>query len=423
MNLVVTLEYRFVRTLDGKVWTKTTFSHRFWQRYLEVFGAVRVVARTHEVKDISGDFKRVDGDSVSFVAVPFYVGPWQYSLKSKEVCGSVKGAVHPKDAVIMRVPSQLAVVLIPHLRKAQHPFGLEVVGDPCDVFAPGAVRHPLRPFFRWWFSRQLRGHCSLAAATAYVTKYALQRRYPPKAGAQSFHYSNVELTEEFFPSLHESGIFSTHYSGVEPTHKAYRFLCAPALSWKRPFALVTIGSLEQLYKGTDVLIDAVAGCVQYGLDLRLIIVGGGRYKSGLEARAAARGLRERVYFTGELPAGEAIRAQLDQADVFVLPSKTEGIPRAMIEAMAQGLPCIGTTVGGIPELLPSEDMVPPGDALALAKKIHEVLSDPGRMGRMSERNLVKAREYREENLREQRIQFYNYVKQMTEEWQRMKGIL
>ena len=93
----------------------------------------------------------------------------------------------------------------------------------------------------------------------------------------------------------------------------------------------------------------------------------------------------------------------------------------MIEAMARALPCIGSTVGGIPELLPLEDLVPPGDAAALARKIREVVIDPGRMARMSTRNLEKAREYREDALRERRVAFYQNIRNQTETWVRTLG--
>jgi glycosyltransferase involved in cell wall biosynthesis len=88
----------------------------------------------------------------------------------------------------------------------------------------------------------------------------------------------------------------------------------------------------------------------------------------------------------------------------------------MIEAMARALPCIGSTVGGIPELLPPEDMVPPGDADALARKISEIVSDPQRLQQMSARNLARAGDFQEDVLRERRIEFYRYVRDRTEEW-------
>ena len=89
----------------------------------------------------------------------------------------------------------------------------------------------------------------------------------------------------------------------------------------------------------------------------------------------------------------------------------------MIEAMARGLPCIGSTVGGIPELLSENDMVPPGDVIALARKIQEVVQDPQRMVAMSRRNLEKAREYRDEVPQQRRIEFYQYVREVNKRWQ------
>jgi glycosyltransferase involved in cell wall biosynthesis len=140
----------------------------------------------------------------------------------------------------------------------------------------------------------------------------------------------------------------------------------------------------------------------------------------LEAQVASLGLGERVHFCGHLLSSALVRYELDRADLFILPSRQEGLPRAMIEAMARSLPCIGSTVGGIPELLPSEDLVPPGDVVALASKIREVVTDSERMAQMSARNLEKAKDYTDQVLCDRRNQFYRYVREMTEKWLREK---
>ena len=398
MRLVLALEHRFDSTPDGVVWTPGTFAHSFWTRYLEVFGQVRVVARVRQVGAVPEDWTRADGEGVSFVAVPHYLGPWQYLLRARQVKGAVRHAVGPTDAVILRVGSQLAAVMGPLLRRMGRPYGVEVIGDPYDVFAPGAVKHPMRPFFRWWFPRQLRRQCAGACAAAYVTEHTLQLRYPPAKGSFSTHYSSIELPDV----------------ACVPQPRPVRHSAFP-------FRLVTVGSLAQLYKAPDVLIDAVGVCVRGGIDLDLVIVGGGKHRPELETRAGSLGLGERVHFLGQLPSGKSVRSELDRADIFVLPSRQEGLPRAMIEAMARALPCIGSTVGGIPELLPLEDLVPPGDTVALARKIREVIGDPGRMARMSVRNLEKAKEYREETLRTRRLEFYLQVKEHTRAWIEKRG--
>lgn len=397
MNLVVTVENHFVRTPDGAVWTPAQLAYNFWIRYLAVFERVRVVARIRAVPSMPLDWKRADGESVSFADVPDYIGPRQYLQQAQQVKRAAINAVGANDAVILRLASQIATCIEPLLRRTGHPYGVEVVSDPFDTFAPGAIEHPLRPYFRWWFPRLLRRQCAGASAAAYVTEHALQHRYPSAPSAFSTYYSDVELPDSAFMSV-------------------------PRLSWQEAgmFTLINVGTLAQMYKAPDVLIDAVAACVQEGLDLKLILVGDGKHRQELEAQATALGLGERVCFLGQLPAGDAVRAQLDRTELFVLPSRAEGLPRAMIEAMARGLPCIGSTVGGIPELLPSEDMVPPGNVAALVHKIREVVTNPKRMARMSARNLEKAKEYREEGIRERRLAFYCYVREMTEAWLKAK---
>ena len=149
---------------------------------------------------------------------------------------------------------------------------------------------------------------------------------------------------------------------------------------------------------------------------RLTLVGDGHLLERYRQMANDLGLSACVRFTGRLPAGEGVRKELDAADVFVMPSLTEGLPRAMVEAMARGLPCVGSTVGGIPELLPAEDLVPPSDAAALAAKLVDVLDDPARLTRMSARNLETSRQYAASIQEERRRAFYRELRDRTQTW-------
>lgn len=398
MTLVVVLEHRFDRTPDGAIWTQTTFPYAFWELHLEVFDRVRIVARARDVESPPPGGRRVEGTGVEFAGLPDYVGPSQYLTKARAVARAVRAAVGPDDALLLRVCSPLSGHLDTMLRRNGRPFGVVVVADPHDVFAPGSVKHVLRPFFQWWFPRRLRDQCVRAGAVSYVTRDALQGRYPPSIGAFSTHFSDVDLPDD-------------------------AFVAAPRPVRPRPrsLTLITVGTLAQLYKAPDVLIDAVASCVRGGLDARLVLIGDGKHRSELEARGAGLGLGDRVRFLGQLPAGSEVVAQLDRADVFVLPSYQEGLPRAMIEAMARGLPCIGSTVGGIPELLAAEDLVPPGHVGALARKIREVVDDPERLAAMSARNLDRAGEYRAELLHQRRVEFLRRLRALTAEWSSGKG--
>jgi glycosyltransferase involved in cell wall biosynthesis len=412
MRVLVSLEHRFHRTPDGAVWTQTAYRYDFWRRYLEVFDGVQVLARVLDVPSAEPDWHQADGAGVGFAAVPHYVGPLQYLMRYRRIHTAAAKALAPDTALIMRVPSFLSAHLTPKLYATGQPFGVEVVGDPWDAFRPGSVDHVLRPFLRWWLPRRLREECARASAVAYVTKFALQARYPCRAFGVGI--SDVQLPSEAIRV--EDNVLATHYSSVELSTVDCVCDTMPDGASNRELRLVTITSLEQRYKGVDHLISAIAICLRAGLDVRLTVIGDGKYRSDLQRHAETLGLRGRVTFLGQLPAGDAVRRELDRSDIFVLASLTEGLPRAMVEAMARALPCIGTVVGGIPELLAPEDLAPPGDAVALAAKIIEVARDRDRMARMSSRNRLTARDYSDPVLREHRLAFYRHLRHVMSEW-------
>jgi glycosyltransferase involved in cell wall biosynthesis len=173
--------------------------------------------------------------------------------------------------------------------------------------------------------------------------------------------------------------------------------------------LISVGSMEHLYKAQDILLQAIAGTP----NVHLTLVGDGRCRPALEAQTERLGLGQVVSFRGALPAGDAVRAELDRADLFVLPSRQEGLPRAMIEAMARGLACIGSSVGGIGELIDTDCLAPAGNAAALRAKIAEFSGDPSRVARTAAANLERAREYHEDALRRRRNAFYAEAARVT----------
>jgi len=396
MNLVITAEHRFDRTPDGIVWTVQQYPYSFWLRYLKMFDAARVVARVRDVATVPAQHIRSSGPGVTFIAIPYFRGPAQFLGVARQARRVVQAEIGSTEAVILRIPSIIARLVESDLNHRQHPFGVEVIGDPYDVFAPGVVEHPLRLFLRWWFTRTQKRQCKNASGASYVTKAILQQRYPCRATQVGI--SDVEISEADFINLSRS-----------PTRSSRRI------------RLITVGSLEQLYKGPDVLMRAVSQCVADGLDMEIVFVGDGKFRPKMQFLAQKLGISDRAYFRGILPSGEAVHAELDAADIFVLPSRTEGLPRALVEAMARALPCVGSNVGGIPELLPPDDMVPPNDSFALAQKICSIIENPQRMAQMAARNYQTAKEYSNLVLQERRSEFYRYIKEKTEIWLKSRG--
>lgn len=169
----------------------------------------------------------------------------------------------------------------------------------------------------------------------------------------------------------------THYLGVDLA----RFECGEP----EPGLVLHVGRLVEK-KGTAVLLDAVARLP----GARLVIVGDGPLRSGLERRAAALGLGARATFLGALPAAE-VATWLRRAWLLAAPSVTakdgdaEGLPTVIVEAAAASLPAVGTDHAGIPEAIVDGEtgfLVPERDSAALAERIGALLASPDLRGRM-----------------------------------------
>ena len=157
-----------------------------------------------------------------------------------------------------------------------------------------------------------------------------------------------------------------------------------------PLRLVTVARLSP-EKGLEDLLTAVASAGADGADLVVDLVGDGPDRERLEALAGELGIAGRVRFTGFVGTRPQLVEHLDAADVFVLPSRSEGLPHSVVEAMARGLPVVASAIGGLPELLGegSGIIVPPRDPDALAAVLGELAADRTKLHDLSARSVAR----------------------------------
>lgn len=159
-------------------------------------------------------------------------------------------------------------------------------------------------------------------------------------------------------------------------------LPGPTASVARPTGDFLVGGVGRLHaqKGFDVLVRAVARVS----DVHLVLVGDGPERTALEALAADVGVADRVTVTGWVPAATD---WLPALDVVALPSRFEGLPLVLLEAMMQGRPVVGTTVGSMGDALRDGDtglVVPVDDEVALAGALARLRDDPALRARLGE---------------------------------------
>lgn len=144
-----------------------------------------------------------------------------------------------------------------------------------------------------------------------------------------------------------------------------------------PPVIVAIGRLSA-EKGFGILIDALRQLQRENIDARLKLIGDGPERDALVGQVNDAGLQDHVTFTGELDP-DAVRAELQAADIFCLPSFNEGLPVSIMEAMAVGVPVVTTWIAGIPELAENDLTaltVPPARSDALAAALRRLCDDP-----------------------------------------------
>ncbi|ONH58958.1 hypothetical protein CcI49_19810 [Frankia sp. CcI49] len=372
-----------------------------WVHYLGVFDQILIAARVTRRSAQGAAGLPVEGPGVRVLPLPAYQGIGGYlrrrgalSAAVRQAVAEHRGTAADTTAFLALVPGLVGTALTRELNRQGLPFGLEVVGDVAEVLADRRIVSAAA-------GRMLARQCQQARAVSYVTRTVLQGRYPARADVPTVSCPRVRLEEEDF------------VAGSRPAPDGWGAVGARHPHPARTVRLLTIGSQERTYKGHDVLVDAVALMRSEGLRLEVTIVGDGRHHDEIVRRAAAHGLGDTVRFVRRLGSRPEVRATLDATDVFVLPSRTEGLPRVLVEAAARALPAVASAVGGVVEILPPRDLVPPDQPRRLAESLTDLIASPDRYAAASERNLATAREYSLDRLRPIRLSFHRTLREIT----------
>lgn len=334
-KITVSLEHRFYRCGD-KVYTKLAFPYGYWRQYLRYFDAVNVVARVESVSKVDSTMVRADGGSVVFLDVPYYVGPKAFFFKLPQLLKATFLYVKSNKHFLLR-SGNVSNLMFLFIFVFRRPYLREFPGDIKKGVAGYSGKSPLILFLAWALDSFARFQARCSKANSFVS-YATKSLY--QSSRPSFVFSSFDLSE------------------IEIRKKDY--------SLSDVFKIVSLGRLEN-EKGHMDLLKAIKIINGKGVKVALTLIGDGSASSQL--RDFSKGNQVECEFLGAVTDRNYIFTTLVDSDLFVLPSHTEGMPRALLEAMALGLPCIGTNVGGVPEVLEEECMVDPESPIELSKLI------------------------------------------------------
>lgn len=310
MSAVFVHDHKF-RRIGDNIYSPGGLPNDVLTRYSNWFGKTTVVGRIVEESSAKPSYSLISNPDISIVSSD--------GLKQL-VCNS--------DIVIARLPSINGYKAVHYAKRFSKPYIVEVVGCAFDSYWNYNFKGKLMSVPAFLIMRH---YVRKAPYAVYVTSEFLQKRYP--CTGKCVGISDVAL---------ESADISVIQRRLEKIKNS-----------DKHFVIGTAGAVDVDYKGQEYVIRALPEMVaKTGLDIKYELVGSGD-STRLRGIAEECGVADRIVFRGLVRHSE-IFSWLDSLDAYIQPSMTEGLSRALIEAMSRGLPCMAAQCGGNPELVEKE---------------------------------------------------------------------
>ena len=350
------------------IYCNTYVTNQILNRFYSVVDKVVVLIRTFEIKGKYQELhlnKLETSDRLEVVELPNINSPVNYLTRWK-YRKIIETVVDRCDMYFLRIPSVISDMVAEICYKKNKPYLVEVGGCSFDAYWNHNITGRCIAPSMYLHQKKTVKNASFAS---YVTTKWLQSRYPTNA--------------EF--SVSASNVYLTDFNENRVRIKANQWN-----EHKDVYTLGTIASYETRYKGQHKIIEVLSRLKAKGIMLKYELVGGGD-SSWLKGVAEKFGVSDQVVFHG-LKKKEEVNAWLDTVDIYVQPSKQEGLPRSVIEAMNRGCVCLGSRKAGIPELLEEDELFAPDDVKAMCERIEMVIGEKDAERRCL-RNFEKSKRY------------------------------
>ena len=357
----------------------SALNDELFSRYEIIATDVKIAIRVKQIEEenMTNKFSKISSEKYKIVECPNVSSIKGQIFNFKKCKEILKEEIKNVDYVIARLPSMIGNLAVDIAKNMNKPYLIELVGCPWDALWNHSLKGKMfAPFMTYMTKRRVKN----APYVLYVTREFLQKRYPTKG--KSINCSNVIL-DNFDDKI------------IEEKKKQI-------LDKKQTNIITTTAAINVKFKGQKYVIKALKNLKKKGIIFKYWLIGGGD-KAYLNKFVEKYKLKEQVFFLGPLPHNEVF-GKLKETDIYIQPSKQEGLPRALIEAMSMGCVCLGAKTGGIPELLDKEFIFPKGNIKKIEKLLQKINEE--KSFKQITRNFEKSKEYNRETLKTKRDSFY-----------------
>jgi len=386
MKLALFLNIKFY--YDGEKYTADEQYFKFWTSFTKYFEKVILCVPVLTSSSRKGNFEVDLGRrSIEICHLPFYNSATELYTKSLSLLPEVRRIVSDNiinwDVVGAVVPNILGMAFLRYAKSFSKPCFAYIRGNHMRT-----VKYEYRGIKKWiaCFISLILDHISGRLVASTLT---------------------LVVGEELYMKFKKKGdsVFKIVVSLISINDiKKKIVLCSTR---KQKINLLHVGRLSP-ERGISYLIEGVILFKErYDGDVALTIVGSGAEESVLKKKVRENGLDGNINFTGYIPYGKDIVGVYQNSDIFILPSLSEGVPKTMLESMANGVPVIATSVGGIPEIIKDGVnglLIPPADPSAIANAIYRLINNCELRIRIAKNGLETMKEYSLESQRDRIVE-------------------
>lgn len=401
MNILYCHDNTYKTKADGTIYSEGQFPYDYWSVFIEAFGHITVAARGEPLDEADNlnAYNVSNGPHTDFLLFPNINSLKGRALHCAQVNQALKKAVAASDGVIIRAVSDIGWLAFQHARALNKPVAMEVAACAWDsTWNHGTLLGKIYAPLRYRHDKMIARHADFAI---YVSKEFLQSRYP--TNGETVSVSNVRIREA------AEAIAETRVEHIKSRQKYFS-----------PCVIGLMGNLNNKIKGIHDAIQALSLVEEQRSGSFIFRHLGPGKRSVYEEQARKLGIADKIHFDGMLPTGHKVLEWLDAVDIYIQPSYQEGVPRAVIEAMSRACPVIGSTAGGIPELLHKNYMHRPGDVKGLAKLLIRMIDHPEDQIEQAYRNFHEASFYTHTILMPKRREFWKKFADFVEKKEGMK---
>lgn len=390
MKLLFISKFQFVKKNDG-TYALPAYGDKFWQKYLDVFDKIDVLGENVKGYLNNGTLAKLTDSRISVDIIPENTSPQNFK-NDKLVKRLLKAKIQNAEAILIKPTSRKGMQAIEIAKKLNKPYMIDITGD-LNLTLKNS-NNILKKIYGKIIHRQILNAIRDCKFGLYVSEKYLQKVYPI-AGEQ------CGCTDTVIPDPEEAALKNR-------MHKIDLLNNEPSVK------VGMVASYHDTRKGLDTAIKALAVLGDLRTELHVLGLGTEDDRNKWFDFARKYGVEKKLIFDSPKSSVQEVLEWNDEMDVIILPSRSEGLPRCIVESISRACPCILSNVCGMPELVNEHWLHNPGDEKKLASLLKEIINDEKKMKMAAQENFRHSFNYTQNVLKSRRNAFLTKFKDYCE---------